>query len=76
MSTFWRLFKESYIIQGTVTLIVVSTIVYLYIVGRPVPTELVNIAMLILGFYFGGKSQQTLSKGDTRNENSIYQHSD
>jgi len=53
--TFWELLKQSVLVQATVTLIVVSGLVYMYVTGQPVPSELVNIVMLILGFYFGGK---------------------
>lgn len=60
---FWKLLKDSVIVQASVTLIVVCAIVYLYVSGQTVPPELINITMLILGFYFGGKTQQKL-RGD------------
>jgi hypothetical protein len=62
MEKFWELFKESYIIQGTVTLIFTLAIIYLVVAQRVVPDYLVNFVALILGFYFGSKTQQTLNK--------------
>ena len=62
MDTFWRLFKESFIIQSLITLIVVITISIMYYQGRQVPPDLVNMTWLIVGFYFGGKVQGRLTK--------------
>ena len=56
MKKFWELFKESIIIQGSIALIITSTICYLYVNGRPVPSELMNVLLLILGVYFGAKT--------------------
>lgn len=62
MNRFWALFEESVIVQALIALGVIGTICYLYATGQEVPQELVQIAMLILGFYFGTKVQQTLTK--------------
>lgn len=55
---FIDLLKSSALVQGTIALCVVIGMVYLYVTGKPVPDTMVGIAMAILGYYFGTKSQQ------------------
>jgi len=55
MNKFWELFKESYIIQGTITLIFCTAIIVLLFMGKSVPDYLINFVAVILGFYFGSK---------------------
>ena len=62
MDKFWELFKDSYIVQAVIALVLVVTIVYLYVTHQDVPEALINFVALILGFYFGSKSQQTLKR--------------
>ena len=76
MSTFYLLMKQSVIVQALITLIIVSTISYLYIVGRNVPNDLINIVVLILGFYFGSKSQQRVEKDIINYEDSLNHYTD
>jgi hypothetical protein len=57
MAKFWELFAESVVIQAAMALILLGVISYLYVVGQEVPDTLVNAFMIILGFYFGGKTQ-------------------
>ena len=61
MKKFWQLLQESTLIQALMSLMLLATILYLYIVGREVPQELTQFMVLILGFYFGSKSQQVIS---------------
>lgn len=56
MEKFWLLLSESVILQGCLALLFAGTVCYMYIVGATVPEPLVNALMLILGFYFGGKT--------------------
>ena len=58
MNTLVDLFRQSVIIQAIITLIVISTIAFMYISGREVPDGLVNLAFIIVGYYFGSKTQQ------------------
>ncbi len=62
MSKFWDLFEQSIIIQGIITLVVIGVIAYLYIVGRNVPQELWSLFGLIIGYYFGSKSQMEVRR--------------
>jgi len=64
MDTFWKLFKQSYIIQGTVTLLFCLTIIVLLVLNRQVPDYLINFVAVILGFYFGSKTQSLVGGGD------------
>ncbi len=62
MDKFWELFQQSVIIQGLVTLILVVTLCILFLTGRPIPELLAAIASLVLGFWFGSKSQHAIEK--------------
>ena len=60
--TFYSLLRESVLVQATVTLILIGVMGYMYIAGRPVPNDFVNIAMLVVGFWFGSKSQAAVER--------------
>lgn len=62
MRKFWDLVKESVIIQGVITLGFVGTTCYLWATGQPVPQELWTANTIVLGFFFGAKVQQTVTK--------------
>jgi len=55
MNEFWKLLKESVILQALLTLSVWGVLLYLVVVGKPVPDILSMAANLVLGFYFGSK---------------------
>ncbi len=55
MSEFWKLFKESVILQAVLTLMVWSVILYMLANGQEVGSELWSVGSLIIGFYFGSK---------------------
>lgn len=52
------LLKESVLVQGVITLVVIGVAGYLIIQGKPIPENWNTILMLIIGFYFGAKSAQ------------------
>lgn len=54
-SEFIALFRESVVIQGTLSLMCAFTVFYLYGSGREVPTELLNIFYAVAGVWLGGK---------------------
>lgn len=60
---FIDLWKSSALIQGTIALVSVGVISYLYITGSTVPDTLVSIVFTILGYYFGTKAQQKADEG-------------
>jgi uncharacterized membrane protein YfcA len=60
MRTLWDLFAESVIIQGLLALLTVGAIIGLLFQGREVPKELWALAGIIIGFYFGAKTQQAV----------------
>jgi hypothetical protein len=62
MREFWKLVKESVIIQGVVTLAFVITTCYLYATGQQVPDSLIQLDGLAVGFFFGAKVQQLASR--------------
>jgi hypothetical protein len=53
--TFWDVLADSVILQGILTLGVVGCVCYLAVTGQPIPDLLVNIAGVIVGFWFGSK---------------------
>jgi len=63
---FHDLLMESVIIQGLVTLILVATVSYMFVVGMDVPDTLTSIIYVIIGFYFGSKTQQTIVRGQRK----------
>jgi len=72
MQTFIDLLKSSALVQGTIALSCIVTMVYLYATGKPVPDTLVKITLMILAYYFGTKTQQAVNRevitNATRNE--------
>jgi len=62
MSKFWSLLEESVIVSGIIALGCVGAVIYLAVVGKPIPDVLVNICMIVVGFFFGGKVQQAQSR--------------
>ena len=63
MQDFWSLFKESVIIQAVVALVLLTTICYMYATKQEVPGELINFFAVVLGFYFGSKTQASIMRG-------------
>ena len=62
MQDFWSLFKESVIIQAIVALVLLTTICYMYATKQEVPGELINFFAVVLGFYFGSKTQAAIQR--------------
>lgn len=59
---FWELLETSTIFQGAITLLLVLTTCYLWVAGKPVPSELWFANTVVIGFFFGSKSNQTATK--------------
>jgi len=57
MQELWRLLRESVLVQSVVTLILVCSVVWCVLTNRDVPDELWNLLLLVVGFWFGSKSQ-------------------
>lgn len=55
MATFWRLFEQSVIVQAVVTAALIITVCVMYIMQTPIPSELLNLVLVVLGFWFGSK---------------------
>lgn len=51
------LWLKSALIQGIMALACLGAIIYLSVVGKPIPEVLVGIVMAIIGFYFGTKER-------------------
>jgi len=62
MTTFWELLKQSVIVQALITLILTGVIAYMYIAQIAIPNELFTIYGIVVGYYFGSKTQQYINK--------------
>lgn len=62
MSKFWQLLEQSVIVQGLLTLTFGIAVVYLYIVGKDVPTELLNAFWALIGLWTGGKIENVRAR--------------
>lgn len=62
MSTFWDLVKESVILQGIVTVLLLLSACYLWATGQEVPEQLGNLLQLVVGFWLGSKVQNVLNR--------------
>jgi len=54
---FWELLKESVIIQGVMALSIVGAVIYMVVTKQEIPSILLEVLYLILGFYFGSKTR-------------------
>ena len=61
MSKFWELFAESIIVQSFITTLLVTGVLFMWVTGREVPPDLVSATMLVLGFWFGSKTQHAMT---------------
>jgi len=62
MDGFWELVGEKGTVQAIITLALVGVSCYLWAMGLPVPPLLAATLGTVMGFWFGTKSQQYLSK--------------
>lgn len=60
MNEFWKLLRESVILQGFLTLSIWVSIIYMLIAGIDVPNELYTVGYTIVGFWFGTKVQSAI----------------
>jgi len=66
MKRFLDMLESSVIVQSLLALIIVGCVVFLYATNQAVPDALLNITMLILGFYFGAKATIAERRGYNR----------
>ena len=58
---FAKAFASSLVIQGLVTMLLISDVVYLYTTGRDVPDGLLTLTGAVMGFWFRSKQSQAPS---------------
>jgi hypothetical protein len=58
---FWELVRESVIVQSLVTLFLIVTLCLMFATSKPIPELLSYLTLLVVGFWFGSKSQQVIS---------------
>jgi len=57
---FWDLLRESIIVQALITFMLVSTLCYLWVSGKPVPGELWTMASGVVFYWMGTKTQRAI----------------
>lgn len=62
------LLRESVLVQGLITFALVATTCYLWATGQKVPNELWTANTIVMGFFFGAKSQQAVANLRQRKE--------
>lgn len=50
-----QMLRESTIVQSVVSLGLVGAVIYLWVTGRYVPVDLLQLTWLVVGFWFGSK---------------------
>jgi hypothetical protein len=58
--TFAELLEKSIIFQGVLVLGLTATACYLWVTQGAVPDALVNLLLIIVGFFFGSKVQSSI----------------
>ncbi len=61
MDEFWRLFRESVILQGLLTVGIWACILTMIMRGQTPPEPVVNVGYTIIGFWFGTKVQNAVN---------------
>lgn len=56
MEKFWELFEQSFIITGTVTVLVIIGAVVMVARQTPIPDWYQAVVLMVLSFFFGAKS--------------------
>ena len=60
------LLRESVLVQGGITLVVIGVYAYLVLAGMPVPDDFKQITLLIVGFFFGQKAARPVTETRVR----------
>lgn len=55
-----RLAEQSTLVSGAIALIMVGTACYLWATGQQVPDPLMAVLTVVVGFFFGAKTQKTI----------------
>lgn len=55
MQKFWQLFEQSIITQALITIVLVITVCYMWIAGRVIPSDLMQLTIWVIGFWMGSK---------------------
>jgi hypothetical protein len=58
---FWSLFRESVIVQALLALMTTMAIIYALLQGITIPNDLWAIWGIIMGYYFGSKTQMAVN---------------
>lgn len=53
----FELLHKNIILQGLIAFSLVNTLCLMYILDKPVPTDLLAAVTFVIGFYFGGKAK-------------------
>ena len=62
MEKFLQLLEDSVILQAVLTLLIWGAAIWMVLAGRTMPDLLQNAALIVLGYYFGAKQSQAVTK--------------
>jgi len=62
MESFWDLLEKSVIVSGIIAIAITFVLVYMSITGQPIPELVGNAALIIIGFFFGAKTQSNANR--------------
>lgn len=77
MQRFWELFEQSIITQALITIVLVFTVCFMWLSGRAIPADLMQLTIWVIGFWMGSKvgfnsgvrkTASTLSKAVTNGD--------
>ena len=66
LQTIVDLLRESVLVQGAITFVVIGVYAYLVVIGQPVPDDFKQVALLIIGFFFGQKVARPVTETRVR----------
>ena len=55
MAKFYELLEQSTITQALITSVLVITVCFLWATGKPIPSDLFQLTITVVGFWFGSK---------------------
>ena len=66
---------ESVLVQSLVTLFLISTICYMAIANMNIPSVVIEMTLLVVGYWFGAKNNVTMNRAIEKVADRIHEHS-
>lgn len=56
MQKFWQLFEQSIVTQAFITILLVFTVCFMWLTGKAIPSDLMQLTIWVIGFWMGSKT--------------------